>query len=39
MKDKIQFLGKIMVVVLLSTTLGCNSWLDLEPDNDRTTAS
>lgn len=39
MKDKIQFLGKIMVVVLLSTILGCNSWLDLEPDNDRTTAS
>lgn len=29
----------ILVVLMMGTAMGCNSWLDLEPDNDRTTAS
>lgn len=37
--SNIRTLMKVWVIFLAGVMAGCNSWLDLQPNNDRTTAS
>lgn len=39
MTTNIKYLKALLLFFLLGSVTGCSSWLDLQPDNDRTTAS